>query len=209
MRAIFSLAVLLFASAAQAATVDAVNGNIVLDGKPITHGGRDFDPVLSPDGKRVVFLRLTGGKPLEDCAAEATTTKAQELWSVAADGSGALRLLGLKGNSDVEKTLCAFDSMQFSSDGRLLYFETPAWATSGAIHVYDFKTGKERYFLPGNGLQVLNRCRDARYRDALIVAQHRYFVFEGSFDWLWLFSPAGKQIGPVGESDTGLEDACG
>ena len=200
-----------FASTADAATVGADHGNILVDGKAITRGGHDFDPVLSPDGKRVVFRRLTGGVSLEDCAADATTTKAQELWSAGVDGKGALRLLTLKSDPDVKKTLCAFDNLQFSSGGQLLYFETPAWATSGAVHVYDFKTRTERFFLAGNGVQVLNRCRDARYRDDLIVAQHRYFVFEGSYDWSFLFTPAGKEVGPLGDGDfsSAVADACG
>lgn len=195
-------------SAASAATVDAVNGNVVVNGKAITSGGHDLDPVLSPDGKRVVFQRLTGGTPIEDCAADATTTKALELWTVNADGSGAKKLLGIKPDANVHKTICAFDRPQFSSNGQLLYFETPAWATSGAVHVYDFKTGKDRFFVAGNGVRVLTTCSDPQYRDHLVVSQHRYFVFGGSYDWLWLFSPAGEEVGPVGEDDAMLKDAC-
>ena len=199
------------ACAASAATVGADRGKIVVNGKAITPGSHDFDPVVSPDGKRVVFLRLTGGKPLEDCAGDATTSKAQELWSIGVDGAGAMKLLALKSDPDVRKTVCAFDNLQFSSSGRLLYFETPAWATSGAVHVYDFKTRTERFFLAGNGVQVLNRCHDARYRDGLIVSQHRYFVFEGSYDWSFLFTPDGKEVGPLGDGDysSAVADACG
>src|ERR1700712_4593065 len=131
-----------------------------------------------------------------------------ELWTVGSDGKGARKLLGLRTALDVHNTLCAFNSTQFSSNGQLLYFETPAWATSGALHVYDFKTGKERFFLASNGAQVLNMCGDKKYRDDLIVSQHRYFVFAGSYDWLWLFSPDGKEIGPVGEDGTMANDAC-
>lgn len=196
---------------ANAAAVEAVNGNIVLGGKTITHGGHDLDPVLSPDGKRLVFLRLGDGRPLEDCAPDAMTSKPLALWSINANGSGAKKLLALKSDADVRKTVCAFDSMQFSSNGQLLYFSTPAWATSGAIHVYDFRSGRERFFLAGNGLKVLSGCKNPKYRDDLIVEQHRYFVFSGSYDWSFLFTPAGKEVGPVGDGDYAidLEDACG
>ncbi len=200
-----------FIGAAGAATVTARNGNILVDGKPITSSGHDIDPVLSPDGKRIVFERLSGGPALNDCASEATETKAIELWSINADGSGAKRLLALHSDPDVGRTLCAFDDVQFSSNGRFLYFHTPAWATSGAIHVYDFKTGSERLFLPGDGLKILAGCKNAKYRDDVIVEQHRYFVFGGSYDWSFLFTPAGKEVGPLGDGDysSQIADVCG
>ena len=208
MRAVFSILIAMgWSVVAQAAT--SVPGRIDLNGKPITLGPNDSDPVASPDGRSVVFLRHVAGKPIADCSATGDAIAPVELWE--ANGRAAHRLLALHGDSDVAKTVCAFDNVQFSFDGSRLYFETPAWATSGAIHVYEFKTGRERLFLPGNGLTVLARCRDARYRDDIIVSQHRYFVFSGSYDWSFLFTPAGKEVGPLGDGDfkTDLEDVCG
>jgi WD40-like Beta Propeller Repeat len=181
-----------------------------MNSRMVTSGGHDRDPVLSPDGRRIVFLRANA-RPAKDCAPDGSDGKPVELWSVNSDGSGALKLLATHGGENVDGVICDFANMQFNSTGSLLYFETPAWATSGAIHVYDFKTGKERLFLPGNGLQVLSRCRDARYRDDVIATQHRYFVFSGSYDWAFLFTPSGKEVGPLGEGDfsSDLADSCG
>lgn len=201
-------AMLAAAGAAQAATVGVDHGNIVVNGKAITHAGQDSDPVMAPDGKRVVFRRAPGGKPLEGCSGDMMQAQPAELWSVNADGTGAKKLLATHREKDVHRTLCDFGAVQFNSNGQLLYFETPAWATSGAIHVYDFKSGTERFFIDGNGATVLRDCREARYRDAIVASQHRYFVGGGSYDWLWLFSPAGKEIGPVGEDDAMLKDLC-
>lgn len=212
MRGLATVAIsILLTGAAAAHTVSAVDGRIVLEGRPVTTGGRDADPVLSPDGKRIVFSRSVPGRPLTDCSGAEEIAQRIELWTVGANGTGARRLLGLRPDKDMGKTICAFDNAQFSSDGRRLYFETPAWATSGAVHVYDFGSGKERLFKPGGGLKVLNRCKDRDYRDHLIIGQHRYFVFGGSYDWAYLFSPDGKEIGPLGDGDftQALEDACG
>ena len=210
MRAVLlSLTMALFAAAAHAG-VAADHGNIVLNGRTLTTGGHDSVPVLSPDGRLVVFLRANH-TPAKDCAADGSDAKPVELWRVNSDGSGVRRLLTTHGATRPENAICDFANMQFNSIGALLYFETPAWATSGAIHVLDLATGKERLFLPGNGLQVLARCRNARYRDDVIAAQHRYFVFSGSYDWAFLFTPAGREVGPLGDGDysTDLEDACG
>jgi hypothetical protein len=38
-----------------------------------------------------------------------------------------------------------------------------------------------------------------KYRDHLLVSQHRYFLGGGSYDWFWLFDSRGKEVGPVGE----------
>jgi hypothetical protein len=206
---LLSLAIAAAATAAHAG-VTVAHGNIVLNGRVLTSGGHDSAPVLAPDGKFVVFQRANHA-PAKDCAADGSDGKPLELWRVNSDGSDGRRLLATHGGPKVESVICDFANAQFNSSSTLLYFETPAWATSGAVHVLDMATGKERLFVPGNGLRVLADCRDKRYRDDLIVGQHRYFVFSGSYDWAFLFTPAGKEVGPIGDGDysTDLQDACG
>jgi hypothetical protein len=205
--------VLLFAQPAVAApSVKAVGGNIVLLDKGASHqltkSGHDSDPVLSPDGKLVVFFRATGGESLADCSGGLYEARRGELWSVSRDGRDARKLAGIHAAKDVRNSLCAFHDKQFSSDGRLLYFLTPAWATSDAVHVFDLTTGRERFVVDGNGLTVLARCTEPDYRDKLVVERHKYFAFGGSYDWLWLVDVSGKEIGPVGETDAQVKDAC-
>jgi hypothetical protein len=203
-----SLAIALAATPA-AAGVGAVHGDIVLNGRAITSSGRDSAPVLSPDGDVIVFVRANAN-PAKDCAADGSDGKALELWRVNSDGSRARRLLATHGGSNPAAVICDFANAQFNSSGARLYFETPAWATSGAIHMLDMATGKEHLFVPGNDAKVLAACKDERYRDDVIVSQHRYFVFSGSYDWSFLFTPAGKEVGPLGDGDfsSDLKDAC-
>ena len=54
--------------------------------------------------------------------------------------------------------LCDFKSKQFSFDGRRLYFLTPAWATSDALHTFDMRASEEDFLLPANDVLVLNFC---------------------------------------------------
>ena len=70
---------------------------------------------------------------------------------------------------------------------------------SGAAHVFDFRTNNEHFVVPSNGLRVLSECKDKQYQDNLVVDQHRYFVFGGSYDWAFLFTSQGEEIGPLGE----------
>jgi hypothetical protein len=205
-----AVSVLFVVGALSAHTLTTKKGNVIFDDRRITSGGRDSDPVLSPDGHVIVFLRANHAPP-KDCAADGSDGKAIELWRMNRDGSSARRLLATHGGPNPAAVICDFANPQFNSTGALLYFETPAWATSSAIHVLDMATGKERLFVPGNGATVLATCNDKRFRDDVIVSQHRYFVFSGSYDWSFLFTPEGKEVGPLGDGDysTDLEDACG
>lgn len=161
--------------------------------KQLTSSGRDSNPVLDPDGKWVVFVRKTPGKEIASGAGE---HPAAELWQIRVDGKEPLLLVRTRNSDSMENLIASFDEVQFSSDGRLAYFVTAAWATSGAVHVVDTTNGKERFVVPGGSLRVVP---SGEYRDHLLVQQHRYFLGGGSYDWFFLFTPGGKEVGVVGE----------
>jgi hypothetical protein len=200
------------ALAVERASVASVNGNIVLTltGKSVqlTSSGMDVDPVLSPNGAMVVFTRKLAEKPVGSC--EPAVSEKRELWLVGVDQKKkARRLLESKDAADPKDVLCDFALKQFTSDNRKVLFQTPAWVTSGALHEIDLTNGKQRYVLPSNGFRILTDCAMREYRDHLVVNQHRYFVFGGTYDWYWLFSRDGKtELGAVGEDATPLEEAC-
>jgi hypothetical protein len=187
-------------AAAQAAAPRVLSeGNgIVLerDGskKELTKSPQDVEPVLSPDGRLVYYTRRAAGPRDEQFCGP----KADELRLVGVDGKDdKLVLSGHRG--DPEAQLCDFSNKQFSADGRRLYFMTPGWATSGALHVYDLRTRDERFLLPANDFLVLSFCKN-EHKDDLAVRSHRYFVFGGSYDWYWLYDSSGKkELGPLGE----------
>jgi hypothetical protein len=167
----------------------------------LTASEMDLDPVLSPNGAFVVYTRQGRGRtrrhyePDQFCPTE---PRADELRHVNVDGSEDRLLLKGRGGKP-EHQLCDFKNKQFSSDGRRLYFLSPGWATSNALHVFDMAAGEENFLMPANDLLVLNFCRN-KYKDHLVVLSHRYFLFGGSYDWYWLYDPAGKKdIGPLGQ----------
>jgi hypothetical protein len=153
--------------------------------------------VLSPDHTTVVYVRSSSAGDGATCPAP---PHADEIWQSRIDGSAAHVLVRGRTGSGPQDQLCGFYALQFSSDGKRLLFISEAWATSGALHEYDFTTGKERFVMPANDVVVLNFC-DGENRDRLIVDQHRYYEFVlGSFDWYWLYSADGRtEIGAVGE----------
>jgi hypothetical protein len=182
---------------------DAGNIFVERDGRTtkLTSSEMDVDPVLAPTGKFVVYTRLGRGRNIRgyevDCI---TDPKPDELRQINIDGGGDRILLSGRAG-DPDERLCDFRDKQFSSDGRRLYFLTPGWTTSGALHVLDMRSGDEHFVLPANDVLVLNFC-SGKYKDHLAVLSHRYFLFGGSYDWYWLYDPSGKkQLGPLGEFD--------
>lgn len=204
---ILFIAAALIPLSAQAATesvrVNSEGGNIFIERNgtkiQLTKSARDLEPVLSPDGLTVAFTRRTSSAADDDQFCDDNSTN-DELRTIAADGKNEKILLhGRKGEGG--RQLCGFRSKQFSSDGHSLYFLTPGWVTSGALHVYDMRKQAERFVMPANDVIVLNFCKN-EHRDRLAVQQHRYMVFGGSYDWYWLYDAAGKkEIGPVSDSD--------
>jgi hypothetical protein len=194
-------ALLLAATPLAAQTVTAVHGDLVLT-RPgaaplrLTDSGRDHSPVLSPDGQRVVFVRGAG------TGAQGPT----ELWIVDARGGGERRLVAARMSDQPKQSLSDLQDPAFSPDGRVVYFLSDAWVTSGAVHAVDLATGRERYVCPGNSLEVVPR---GEYAGHLVVQQHRYFVGGGSYDWYWLVTPDGRDVGPLGESTEMFKETWG
>ncbi|MFN2621244.1 MAG: TolB family protein [Chthoniobacterales bacterium] len=196
------------ATTAFAQTVSVKDGNIQFADKSgkttaLTSSGRDSNPVVAPDGKWVAFVRKVEGKKIATGSDEVEPT---ELWQVRVDGKEPSLLVRGRDSDKIESAIGGFENLQFSTDGKLLYFVTPAWATSGAVHVVDTTNRKERYVFPGNNLKLVP---SGEYKDCLLVQQHRYFVGGGSYDWYWLLRPDGKEVGPVGEDTSNFEATYG
>jgi hypothetical protein len=189
-------------------TVSVKDGDIQFTDKSgkttaLTSSGRDSDPILAPDGKWIAFVRKVEGRKIATGSEEMEPT---ELWQIRVDGKEPSMLVRCRDSEKMESVIGGFETLQFSTDGKLLYFVTPAWATSGAVHVVDTTKRKERYLFPGNNLKVVPV---GEYKDCLLVQQHRYFVGSGSYDWFWLLRPDGKEVGPVGEDTSNFDGTYG
>jgi dipeptidyl aminopeptidase/acylaminoacyl peptidase len=178
--------------------VSVQNGNVCISSatsgsKQLSSSGRDTQPVLSPDGKWVVFVRTVPGKNIATGSGDSAAT---ELWQIGADGKNATLLVRSRESKNIQSVLANFAKPQFSTNGRYVFFLSDAWATSGAVHVVDTTNGKEHFVCPGLDLEVVT---SGEYRDCLLVQEHRYFIGGGTYDWYWLLRPNGREIGPVGE----------
>ena len=197
---ICSILALAFSSASsKAQSVYAKDGNVFIKNRSgqteqLTTLGRDSQPSLSPDRRRITFVRSTPGKTVQTSLGD---TGATELWLVDSDGKRPELLVSGKEDGDPKKSLADFSSPQFSPDGRKIYFMSVGWVTSGAVHVVDIQSKIESFVSPGNTLDVIQK---GKYRGYLIVQEHKYFSRGkvGSYDHYWLLTPRGREIRHIG-----------
>lgn len=158
---------------------------------PATAQGRVELPTTeiawSPDRRMVAFVREPIGAYVGDTVDHYSAT---ELWVARRDGSRARVVLRAQWDVSPRALLARFHSPVFSADGRRVYFLSAAWYTSSAVHVVDLRSGKERYVLDGNAVEVI-RC--GPHTGRLLITRHRsYDKDAGSYDPVWMTDANGK-----------------
>lgn len=188
---ILALGLLWLSIQANAAQLIEKQGNVFIQPdtgqvQQLTRLGQDSQPALSPDGKRIVFVRKQArSNPLiaED--------QPNELWVMDATGGNARVLLSPHEDEDPRKNLTDFNHPLFSLDGAAVYFNCAAWVTSGAIHRTDFSTQQTNFITDGDSLAIVPA---GKYQGYLIIYKHKYHKSGGANDAYWLVSPLGKEI---------------
>jgi hypothetical protein len=152
------------------------------------------DSLISPDGKWTVFVVKGSGPSVTSGAGD---YESSELWQTDSHGENRTLLASTHNDDDVRYLVAQFNDLKFSTDGRLVYFDTPAWGTSAAVHVVDTTTGKEHFVCPGSILQVVHSSKG----DQLVVSQKRYHPAPqyGAYWRKYLLTTDGREIRPLGE----------
>ena len=180
----------------------------------VTNQGSDRALVLSPDYKHVAFIRKSKRVADDLPAAWEQNEKqsyADEIWIIDVNQEMKPRLLlshktKAPGNEPKGKEsigVVCFDKMAFSPDSKKLYFLTSAWETSCAVNVVNIDGQGEKYVTDARSLTVIQK---GEYKGNLLVGKHKYFIGPGgSYDWVWMVSPNGEEIGPVEEDEKAVD----
>lgn len=162
----------------------------------LTHADNAGNPILSPDEQQVLFIQHTHDRVPDNCDFADGPDYADDLWSYDLHKMTQKVLVTHDFScKQIEKMILNPNNVQFSPDGKTVYFETSAWMHAFAIHAVDLDGNNLHFVVGGSEYDVVIY---GRYKGDLIVTQHRYrFKGDtplGSYDWAWLYTPTGKQI---------------
>lgn len=85
-------------------------------------------------------------------------------------------------------------------DGKREYVLIPAWETSCALYEHNLEHNIYRYISPALNVWLITK---GEHSGGLIVEMHEYFALggAGSYDWLWIISPYGEKLNPLGSAN--------
>jgi hypothetical protein len=175
--------------------VEERDGSIYLIGQSgaitkITEGNNDSSPALSADRAKVVYLRTyasnepgSDGSLSEIRCYQVSTRRDQSILRAPTVIDGQ-RYFG-------------FGSPQFSADGLQVFFLFDWSVTTHGLASVGLRTRSVKFLMPAVTFFSVLR---GKYAGNLVVQQRRPKLSTGFFYLYYLFSPAGKELGVVGEN---------
>lgn len=188
---------------------------LIIQGNEIqlTTKGIYKSPVINPSGEWIYYVKVTEAKDNGDMGSVdppigyiGNYVFKEEIWRM--DTTGERKSFVYKSPKPPKPnqtwyTLSSIDNIQFSPSGDKLYFQSDPYTVTGTIWVMESDGSNAQLLSSGHSIRIIESNTDGtdnKYKGDLIVKQHRYFTFGGSYDWYWLFDPDFKEIGPIGDN---------
>jgi len=166
----------------------------------LTRSGKDSDPCVSQDGRSVVFVRDTPEQKVETGAGEVPATELH-LVSVA-DKKDEVLVKG-KSDDDMKKMLGGLFRPHFSPDGRVIYFNSAAWATSGSVQRFSLDSRQVKFVIDGDCEGVIPGGKLAGKLLVVrsLIKHDKKGESMGRDVYLWLVAADGKPVREIGQAE--------
>ena len=152
-------------------------------------GGVTAEATLSRDKSKVAYvrsMRSTDGRKISEIRIYHVANRKEELVL-----EGPVMIGGREYSS--------FDSPKFSPDGDAVYFLFDWAVTTHGVARLDLKTLEVRFVVPALDFPAV--VQNGKYIGDLVVSQRRPTLSLDHYTLYYLFSPEGKEIGVVGETE--------
>jgi len=179
----------------------------------LTHTGLNKSPIIHPGGEWIYYIKTTEAKNNGDMGSVdppigyiGNYVFKEEIWRMKISGEGKSFVYKSSRSPEPNQTwytLSSIDNIQFSPSGDKIYFQSDPYTVTGTIWVMESDGSNAQLMSSGHSIRIIESNTDGtdnRYKGYLIIQQHRYFTFGGSYDWYWLFDPDFKKIGPIGDN---------
>lgn len=159
----------------------------------LTNSGINNNPVLSPDGNKIVFTRKSnreadlttyGDDP------DPTFLLADQLWIMDSNGKNQKMLVEDCAYESGEQVINHIRNIHFALDSKSIFFCTDGWNTSDALHQVNIDGTGEHFVTSSCGYEIINTGDN---KNNLKVSLHLYGD-DGSYHSLRIFSPEGKEL---------------
>jgi dipeptidyl aminopeptidase/acylaminoacyl peptidase len=183
------------------------DGNIVIrsrngEVRAITTSGRDSDPSVSCDGRRIVFVRKTGQYPGANGGIPADKT---QIWL--ADLSAPAPAPHIVFDAPVEfrgYRSYWFASPKLSPAGNAVYFLVPEYASSSpGLYRLDLVTGQVRFLALALEFWIVPK---GLFGGDLIIHQYPMLIGGGHYDVYNMIDSSGALIGAAGFNEEKIKE---
>jgi Tol biopolymer transport system component len=185
---------------AQAQVVYEKEGNIYIKdktgkNKQLTNKNKDYESKLSPNRKQVIFIRAVNPCPFTEETGW-LFSDFDEIWSMDIDGNNQHRIVenNYSEGMDMGNYIGSFGSLNFSPDGKYIYFLCQNCATDAILYKADADGSNIRKLSNAHQLDVIGGNPKDKYYGHLVAGKRKSSKGEAIKWTVVLLDSDGKEV---------------
>lgn len=144
------------------------------DERQLTSQNKDYNPVLSSDGQRIIFIREIKFCPITPSTGWVPGDY-DEIWSMSVNGGDQRSIIknNYSENVDMKNYLGSFGDLHISTDSKKIYFLCQNCATDAILYIADIDGSNVRRVCNAHQLDLVGGNPDHKYYGYLVIGQRQ------------------------------------